>query len=107
MTTPFAAIDDMLTAATLGALADITVTPDGGEPFPAILDLNRTELFEVARTCDWTIRYAAAKATLGARQTVHINGSPRIAPDAVLQLIADPTPLAGGRECRAELIMRA
>jgi hypothetical protein len=105
--TDFAALDDAITAATMAALSDVTVIPDGGgDPFPAILDIARTELFEAARTCDWTIRYAVGPE-LAARATVRIEGSRHINPAAACQLAADPVPLAGGREYRADIIVRA
>jgi hypothetical protein len=104
---PFASIDDDITAATLSALADITVIPgEGGAPFPAILDIADTRFFETARGCDWIIRYAARCPPLTARQTIHIKGSRKIDPRTPCQIIGEPTPLAGGREYTAPIAVR-
>jgi hypothetical protein len=104
--TPFAALDDALTAAAMAALSDVIVTPEGGAPFPAILEIAHTGFFDTVRGCDWRIRYSAGHK-LSAKQIVHIEGSPGIDPAATCQIAAEPVPLAGGREHSAGLIVRA
>ncbi|WP_068635019.1 hypothetical protein [Thauera butanivorans] len=98
---PFAEIEDMLTEATVGMLADVVVTPDGGEPFAGMLSLNDTDFFDGVRGCDWLLRYAAP-AALQRGQNLTLAGSAS-APAGVLRVAEKPRALHGGREFVAPL----
>lgn len=104
--TPFADLDDMLTATTLGMLADVIVIPEGGgAPFAAMLEHGALDRFDGTRVSDWVIRYAAPNV-LAKSAYLSVQGSQRLAADTRLQVVADPEPQHGGREFLAYLTVR-
>lgn len=98
---PFAEVEDMLTETTVGMLADVVVTPEGGEPFVAMLSLNDTDFFDGVRGCDWLLRYAAP-AALQRGQSLTLAGSSSV-PTGALRVAEKPRALHGGREFVAAL----
>lgn len=81
----------------------VTVTPENGAPFAAILAIATTDFFDTARGADFTLRYASTAATLARGDTLAISGSPLLPDGAVLKVTEKPRPLQAGHEHIAQL----
>ena len=101
---PFAAHECELTAKTLSALSDVTVTPPTGAAFIGMMTIATTDSFgDTTKGEDYQLRYALGDAELLRGDTVLIHGSPLVPDGCALWVTEKPRAILNGLEAIASL----
>lgn len=105
MATPFALLEQRLTAAVSARLSNVVAHTAAGE-FQAQFDIDTTEFFDGTKGADFTLRYAGPN-TLARGDILTIEGSPLVGADVDLQVAEKPRAVGAGHEFIAQLVRAA